>query len=174
MLILFYRVTTTTTTTTTMTTTTTTTTTTTPAAIAAGLPTPAQHAADLANHTAVNAPGGHFGHQSLTLWPSLGLRRRESIAHARLIDGQYGAPAATPCDRCTANGLVCRQYHPAFYTGRSLGHVCSECRLANQACNCPKRGAKPRPSRASRGKGRDKGGRGGQGGASSAGVITVA
>jgi len=88
------------------------------------------------------------------LWGALSARRRETIAHARLIDGLYGEVQPAACDRCAANGLFCRMYHTAFYSQKTLGHWCSECRLANKKCSLPRRGPKPRPSRAGRGKGR--------------------
>jgi hypothetical protein len=135
----------------------------TPAATALGLPSPAQHYADLQNASATNALAGQFGHVGPVLWGALSARRREAIAHARLIDGLYGEVRPVACDRCAANGLVCRMYHTAFYSQKTLGHWCSGCRLANKKCSLPRRAPKPRPSRAGRGKG-GRGGRGGRGG----------
>ena len=135
----------------------------TPAAAALGLPSPAQHHTDLQNASATNTLAGQFGYVGPARWGALSARRREAIAHARLIGGLYGEVQPVACDRCATNGLICRMYHKAFYSQKTLGHWCSECRLANKKCSLPRRAPKPRPSRAGRGKG-GRGGRGGRGG----------
>lgn len=114
------------------------------AAAAAGLPTPAQHAIDLANARAVNAQPGAFGYRSN--WAALGKSRRDEIANARMIeDGGYGDDAPSPCKYCADHGYQCHWYHPVFYSERSLGARCSMCRLNDKkkcTLKCFKKGCK--------------------------------
>jgi len=93
------------------------------------------------------------------------------------------------CQHCIEQNLICRVYHPAFYTKRSLGAICGECRLTNSRCELPAHPKKPHKSCAGRGRSRGlgrtappsaggemggkKGERGGSSGAKSAGLISA-
>jgi hypothetical protein len=59
---------------------------------------------------------------------------RSKIAHARLINGIYGAPAPTRCDRCVEEGLECRIYHPDLQAPRASSGSCANCRFHSSTC----------------------------------------
>ena len=142
----------------------------TPTATALSLPLPAQYYTDLQNASGLNTPARQFGYIGAAQQGALLTYRREVIAYTRLIDGLYSKVQPAAYNRCAANRLIYRIYYTAFYSQKTLGHQYSECRLVNKKCLLPKRGPKPRLSRASRGKG-GRGGRGGKGGQGGVGEI---
>ncbi|KAF2812760.1 uncharacterized protein BDZ99DRAFT_518573 [Mytilinidion resinicola] len=97
---------------------------------ATSLPTPLQHANDLAAALASSTIATLLRERS----------RRAELAHAELIDGLYGQDqAGLPCGACVectqdmpAGG--CRRYHVDFYTNDNLGGKCSSCRVSSSQC----------------------------------------
>jgi hypothetical protein len=70
-------------------------------------------------------------------WSTLPLSRKEAIAHARCIKGDYGEVADFSCANCKARGYTCRIYHPSLKPlgDMSLGDGCQNCRVWNQSCD---------------------------------------
>jgi hypothetical protein len=92
-----------------------------------------QHGIDLDVFKVTNAPRGHYGYR--VNWNDISEQYRKQIAHARLIHGQYGAPAPAPCHSCLHKGLECRVYHPNLGPPRAALGACGECRLATKKCD---------------------------------------
>lgn len=57
---------------------------------------------------------------------------RAMVANSRLIKGEYGVPADTPCDNCHKEGKDCRVYHHSI-SGK--GFSCGECRFNALSCS---------------------------------------
>ena len=86
--------------------------------------------------SAFNLPAPGENSYSLN-WSILSERTRKKLAHARLIDGDYGVNLEEPCEYChlstqpayTGRRRQCRVYIPSLRVRNShLGVTCSACR----------------------------------------------
>ncbi|KAF2202812.1 hypothetical protein GQ43DRAFT_479578 [Delitschia confertaspora ATCC 74209] len=89
------------------------------------------HAVEFDSCLTVSALPGQYGHRENFNEMKSSSKRR--IAHSRLIRGRYGVPSMPPCERCTANGFLCRVYHPRLAQQLKL-RTCGECQMSGQAC----------------------------------------
>jgi len=98
-------------------------------------------------HLVNAAPGGAFDYRGGVAWGNCQTLRRKQIAHARLIDGVYGADLQSPYGPCQRGQRPCRVYAPGFYAGKKLGSACQWCRMNGrpQDFKLPERPSKPRP-----------------------------
>jgi hypothetical protein len=82
-----------------------------------------------------NAPPGSFGHRDPASWTRLHPRARYKIAHAKMINGEFGVIAPESCQDCRKRHSTCMIYHPGLKNvGRVLGSCCGECRDRDIEC----------------------------------------
>jgi hypothetical protein len=89
-------------------------------------------------------------------WSSLSERTREKLAHARLIDGDYGVNLEEPCETCQRSTQLielarpghqrqCRVYIRSLKVRpRPLGVQCSACRASGSICSLVAKEPKPK------------------------------
>jgi hypothetical protein len=89
-------------------------------------------------------------------WSSLSERTREKLAHARLIDGDYGVNLEEPCETCQRSTRMielarpghqrqCRAYIRSLKVRpRALGVQCSTCRANGSICSLVAKEPKPK------------------------------
>ena len=94
-------------------------------------------------------------------WSSLSERTREKLAHARLIDGDYGVIPEEPCESCQRSTQLielarpghqrqCRVYIRSLKVRpRPLGVQCSACRANGTICSLVAK--EPKPKRRNKG-----------------------
>ena len=109
--------------------------------------------------SAFNLPAPGENSYSLN-WSILSERTRKKLAHARLIDGDYGVNLEEPCEYChlstqpayTGRRRQCRVYIRSLKVRQNyLGVACSACRANSTFCSLAAKEPEP--------KNRNKGGR---------------